>query len=60
MEKPTNRTLAYLLAEPIQDNHELEAISGGHSTISAQRTTRMTGDSSQGPEITLDFSIDNL
>lgn len=58
MEKPTNRPLAYLLAESIQDHHELEAISGGRSTISAQRTTRMTGDSAQGPEITLDFSID--
>ncbi|MBP6918475.1 MAG: hypothetical protein KBB94_06135 [Legionellaceae bacterium] len=58
MEKQTNRTLAYLLAEPIQDNHELEAISGGHTTLSAQRTARVTGDSSQGPEITLDFSVD--
>jgi hypothetical protein len=58
MEKQTNRTLAYLLAEPIQDNQELENISGGRATLSAQRTARMTGDSSQGPEITLDFSVD--
>ena len=58
MEKKTNRTLAYLLAESIQDNHELEAISGGQATLSAQRTARVTGDSSQGPEITLDFSVD--
>ena len=59
MENTTNRTLAYLLATPIQDNNELETISGGGGTLSAQQTTRMTGDSRHGSEMTLDFSVDH-
>ena len=58
MENPTNRTLAYVLAETIQDDRELEAISGGMWNLSAHQTARITGDISQGPELTLDCSID--
>lgn len=57
MENQPNRTLAYLLANPIQET-DLETISGGHSTLSTQQTMRMTGNSAQGPEMSLDFSID--
>lgn len=57
MENPTNRSLAYLLAEPIPDQ-ELETISGGIFGLSAHQTVKMTGDSSQGPEIAFDVSLD--
>ncbi len=57
MDNQTNRTLAYLLAELIPE-HELESISGGNVGISAHQTVRLTGDSSQGPVMNYDLSLD--
>jgi len=57
MDNQTNRTLAYLLAEPIPE-HELETISGGNVGMSAHQTVRLTGDSSQGPVMNYDVSLD--
>lgn len=57
MDNPTNRSLAYLLAEPLPD-HELETITGGRPQLSAEKTTYISGDSSQGPRVHFDVSID--
>ncbi len=57
MEKQTNRTLAYLLAQPIQD-HELDAISGGTMGATSHQTVTMTGNSAQGPVVHYDVTVD--
>lgn len=57
MDNQTNRSLAYLLAEPLPD-HELETIAGGRPQLSVERTMQVGGDSSQGPRVSLDISLD--
>lgn len=57
MENHTNRTLAYVLAKPLQDT-EQDTISGGMLGLSAHQTLKITGDSSQGPEMNYDVSVD--
>jgi hypothetical protein len=57
MENPTNRSLAYQLAESIPEP-ELDTISGGLFGLSAHQTVKMTGDSAQGPELAFDVSLD--
>lgn len=57
MENQTNRSLAYLLAEPLPD-YELETLAGGRHQLSVEKTVQVTGDSSQGPRVNLDVSMD--
>jgi len=58
MENQTNRTLAYLLANPIDDQHELEHSSGGGWAMSSHPSSQLTGDIARGVEMTIDYSVD--
>ena len=61
MENPTPRALAYLLATPIQ-NQLYETIAGGSNPtamhLTNNQTMRVSGDSAQGPDMQVDFSLD--